>query len=85
MCVCVCQAQLAELEQSHSGSEQAVQREAERLRVGQREAERTLAARERAHRQRVRGLEEQLSTLKEQLQQEIRRRTPALTSHPAGS
>ncbi|KAL0154302.1 hypothetical protein M9458_050415, partial [Cirrhinus mrigala] len=79
-------AQLAEVEQSHSASEQAArlredaQREAERLRVSQREAERTLAARERAHRQRVKGLEEQVSTLKEQLQQEIRRRTPSLPS-----
>lgn len=72
------------MEQSHNVSESSVRqrdevmREAERLRVTQREAERTLAARERAHRHRVKGLEEQVSTLKEQLQQEMRRRQPSL-------
>lgn len=56
------------MEQSHNVSESSVRqrdevmREAERLRVAQREAERTLAARERAHRHRVKGLEEQVDT-----------------------
>ena len=36
--------------------------ETERLRSSQLQAERTLEARERAHRQRVRGLEEQVQT-----------------------
>uniref|UniRef100_A0A8C7KRB4 Rootletin-like n=1 Tax=Oncorhynchus kisutch TaxID=8019 RepID=A0A8C7KRB4_ONCKI len=82
--IALLQAQLAEMEQSHNVSESSVRqrdevmREAERLRVTQREAERTLAARERAHRHRVKGLEEQVSTLKEQLQQEMRRRQPSL-------
>uniref|UniRef100_A0A8C8DBX3 Rootletin-like coiled-coil domain-containing protein n=1 Tax=Oncorhynchus tshawytscha TaxID=74940 RepID=A0A8C8DBX3_ONCTS len=82
--IALLQAQLAEMEQSHNVSESSVRqrdevmREAERLRVAQREAERTLAARERAHRHRVKGLEEQVSTLKEQLQQEMRRRQPSL-------
>ena len=35
--------------------------ETERLRTAQFQAERTLEARERAHRQRVKGLEEQVS------------------------
>ena len=35
--------------------------ETERLRTAQMQAERTLEARERAHRQRVKGLEEQVS------------------------
>uniref|UniRef100_A0A673XCW3 Ciliary rootlet coiled-coil, rootletin n=1 Tax=Salmo trutta TaxID=8032 RepID=A0A673XCW3_SALTR len=66
--IALLQAQLAEMEQSHNVSESSVRqrdevmREAERLRVAQREAERTLAARERAHRHRVKGLEEQVDT-----------------------
>uniref|UniRef100_A0A8C7GH56 Ciliary rootlet coiled-coil, rootletin n=1 Tax=Oncorhynchus kisutch TaxID=8019 RepID=A0A8C7GH56_ONCKI len=77
-------AQLAEMEQSHSESESSVLqhdevlREAEKLRVAQRGLERILAARDRAHRHRVKGLEEQVSTLKEQLQQEMSRRQPSL-------
>uniref|UniRef100_K7FZ16 Ciliary rootlet coiled-coil, rootletin n=1 Tax=Pelodiscus sinensis TaxID=13735 RepID=K7FZ16_PELSI len=50
-----------------------LQLEIERLRGSQIQAERTLEARERAHRQRVKGLEEQILTLKEQLQQELRK------------
>lgn len=97
------------MEQTHSQSlmetaarhRQELQLEIERLRSAQTQAERTLDARERAHRQRIRGLEEQvepepwrttapsmygqdrsyllflchpqISTLKEQLQQELRR------------
>lgn len=86
--IALLQAQLGELEQNHIVSEQSArlredaQREAERLRISQREAERALAARERVHRQRIKGLEEQVSTLKDQLQQEIRRRTPFTSSAP---
>jgi rootletin len=56
------------MEQSHSESESSVLqhdevlREAEKLRVAQRELERILAARDRAHRHRVKGLEEQVCT-----------------------
>nr|XP_025036497.1 rootletin [Pelodiscus sinensis] len=53
-----------------------LQLEIERLRGSQIQAERTLEARERAHRQRVKGLEEQILTLKEQLQQELRKYQP---------
>uniref|UniRef100_A0A3P9BZZ5 Ciliary rootlet coiled-coil, rootletin n=1 Tax=Maylandia zebra TaxID=106582 RepID=A0A3P9BZZ5_9CICH len=80
------QTQLAEMEQSHSLCESLVrqreeaQREAERLRTSFRDIERTLGTRERAHRHRVKGLEEQVSTLKEQLQQEMKRRQPSLPS-----
>ena len=54
------------MEQPHSVSEslarqrEEAQREAERLRLAHKEAEKTLAARERAHRHRVKGLEEQV-------------------------
>ena len=40
---------------------QETEMETERLRTAQLQAERTLEARERAHRQRVKGLEEQVS------------------------
>lgn len=55
------------MEQSQTAGESSarqrdeVQREMERLRLAQRDAERTLAARERAHRQRTKGLEEQVT------------------------
>lgn len=48
--------------------------ETERLRSAQIQAERTLEAREKSHRQRVKGLEEQVATLKDQLGTEIRKR-----------
>lgn len=54
---------MAALEQNHSpaGLEAAeLQQEVERLRGAQVRTERALEARERAHRQRVRGLEEQV-------------------------
>lgn len=62
------QAQVVVLEQDHSparleAEEQQqleLQQEVERLRSAQVQTERTLEARERAHRQRVRGLEEQV-------------------------
>lgn len=114
---CGTQTQLADLEQSHGLCEslarqrEEAQREAERLRSSFREAEQTLGARERAHRHRVKGLEEQVnmsrdiginsglilwsrfcrllqvSTLKEQLLQEMKRRQPSLPSPimPAGN
>lgn len=57
------------MEQTHSQAlmetaarhRQELQMEIERLRNAQIQAERTLDARERAHRQRVKGLEEQVS------------------------
>lgn len=61
------QAQVVALEQNHSparleADEQQLelQQEVERLRSAQVQTERTLEARERAHRQRVRGVEEQV-------------------------
>jgi len=48
--------------------------ETERLRSAQDQAERTLDARERQNRQRVKGLEETISTLKDQLSQEMKKR-----------
>ncbi|XP_040084360.1 rootletin-like, partial [Oryx dammah] len=80
------QAQVAALEQNHSpaGLEAAeLRQEVERLRGAQARTERTLEARERAHQQRVRGLEEQVSTLKGQLQQELRRHSASF-SPPSG-
>ncbi len=56
------------MEQSHSVCESLVRqrdeakREAERLRTSFRDVERTLGTRERAHRHRVKGLEEQVCT-----------------------
>lgn len=64
---CAAQTQLADLEQSHSLCEslarqrEEAQRDAERLRSSFKEAERTLGARERVHRHRVKGLEEQVN------------------------
>ena len=63
------QAQLADTEQANaqrlievtSRHRQESELEVERLRTAQVQAERTLEARERAHRQRVKGLEEQVS------------------------
>merc|ERR1711976_219067 len=73
---------LAEAEQQHSSRlvdlttrhRQETEMETERLRSAQIQAERTLESRERAHRQRIKGLEEQVSTLKDQLGQEMRKR-----------
>lgn len=48
--------------------------ETERIRTSQSAAERALEAREKAHRVRVKALEDQITTLKEQLHQEIRGR-----------
>lgn len=61
------QTQMADLEQSHGLCEslarqrEEAQRENERLRSSYKEAERTLGARERVHRHRVKGLEEQVN------------------------
>lgn len=60
------QTQLADMEHSHSLCESLVQqrdevqREAEKMRSSLRDVERTLGTRERAHRHRVKGLEEQV-------------------------
>merc|ERR1719471_1758205 len=76
------EALLAEQEQAHahrileltSRHRQEADSEMERLRSAHGQAERTLESRERAHRQRIRGLEEQITTLKDQLALEIRRK-----------
>lgn len=81
------QAQLAQAEQSHSQRlidlttrhRQETEMETERLRSAQIQAERMLEARERAHRQRVKGLEEQIATLKDQLTQEMHKRQQFIT------
>ena len=54
--------------------------ETERLRANQNQAERTLESRERTHRQKVKGLEEQASTLKDQLGQEMKKRQQYIRS-----
>ncbi|VEL09968.1 unnamed protein product [Protopolystoma xenopodis] len=79
----LCQTQLGDTEQSHaerlanlaSRHRAESELELERLRTSQAQSERTLEARERAHRQRVKGLEEQITTLKDQLGQEVRKRS----------
>lgn len=48
--------------------------ETERLRSAQNQAEKALESRERSHKQRVRGLEGQVATLKDQLGQEMKKR-----------
>lgn len=61
---------MAELERAHSQRlmelsmrhRQELDTESERLRITQQQAETTLESRERAHRQRVKGLEEQVNT-----------------------
>lgn len=53
--------QAQDLSGGSSRRRQELQLEMERLRSSQQQAERTLDARERAHRQRVKGLEEQVS------------------------
>merc|ERR1712156_18323 len=76
------EALLADQEQSHarrileltSRHRQEADAEMERLRSAHAQSERTLESRERAHRQRIRGLEEQITTLKDQLALEIRRK-----------
>merc|ERR1712130_373313 len=73
---------LAETEQGHahrileltSRHRQEADAEMERLRSAHSQSERTLESRERSHRQRIRGLEEQITTLKDQLALEIRRK-----------
>lgn len=69
--------------QPEAGEQQLeLQQEVERLRSAQVQTERTLEARERAHRQRVSGLEEQVSTLKAQLHQELRRSSASVSLPP---
>uniref|UniRef100_A0AAV2KYH3 Sushi, nidogen and EGF-like domain-containing protein 1 n=1 Tax=Knipowitschia caucasica TaxID=637954 RepID=A0AAV2KYH3_KNICA len=76
------QAHLSQLEHFHAQHllevtarhHQELDLETERLRASQQQAEQALESREKAHRQRVRCLEEQVLTLKEQLDQETRRR-----------
>lgn len=53
----------AGLEEKQQQQQLELQQEVERLRSAQVQTERTLEARERAHRQRVRGLEEQVFRL----------------------
>ncbi|XP_053390044.1 rootletin-like [Mercenaria mercenaria] len=83
------QAQLAKAEQQHAQRENALQAkltdlttrqradtemETERLRKAQMQAERLLDSRERANRQKVKGMEETIATLKDQLATEMRKR-----------
>nr|XP_054604928.1 rootletin [Nothobranchius furzeri] len=76
------QAQISQLEHSHAQHllevtarhRQELDSETHRLRDSRLQAEQALETRERAHRQRVQCLEEQVLTLKEQLDQEARRR-----------
>ncbi|GFS25857.1 rootletin, partial [Elysia marginata] len=76
------QAQLAEAEQTHAQRlidlttrhRAETEMETERLRSAQQQAERLLEARELAHRQKVKGLEEQNSLLKDQIGHELRKR-----------
>ncbi|GAA53597.1 rootletin [Clonorchis sinensis] len=58
------------------------EREMQRLKNSQAQAERALEARERAHRQRVRSLEEQMAAVKEQLACEQRKRQQTLSTKP---
>ena len=48
--------------------------ETDRIKSAQNQAERSLESRERTHRQKVKGLEEQVATLKDQLSQEMKKR-----------
>jgi hypothetical protein len=48
--------------------------EVERIRSSQQQSERQLEAREKNHRQRIKSLEEQINTLRDQLSREIRQR-----------
>ncbi|CAF4826729.1 unnamed protein product [Rotaria sp. Silwood1] len=81
------QAALNESEQQHAQrlidlttrNRRETEAETERIRTSQTAAERALEAREKAHRARVKGLEEQITTLKEQLHQEMRKRQTFLT------
>lgn len=76
------EAQLGDREQHHAQrmvdvtSRHRKQKEAEldRLRSAYQQAQRTLDSREKSHRQRVIGLEQQVQLLKDQLNQEIRKR-----------
>ncbi|XP_034387086.1 rootletin [Cyclopterus lumpus] len=76
------QAQVSQLEHAHAQRllevtarhHQELDLDTDRLRDSQFQAEHALETREKAHRQRVKCLEEQVLTLKEQLDQETRRR-----------
>ncbi|KAM8874513.1 uncharacterized protein crocc2 isoform 2-T2 [Spinachia spinachia] len=76
------QAQASQLEHAHAQRllkvtarhHHELDTETNRLRDSQFQAEQALDTREKAHRQRVKGLEEQVLTLNEQLDQETRRR-----------
>ncbi|KAK3104963.1 hypothetical protein FSP39_014171 [Pinctada imbricata] len=76
------QAQLAEAEQQHAQRlidlttrhRAETEMETERLRSAQLQAERMLETRERSHRAKVKGLEETIATLKDQLATEMRKR-----------
>ncbi|XP_078265915.1 ciliary rootlet coiled-coil protein 2-like [Rhinoraja longicauda] len=72
----------AEMERSHSQRlielttrhHQELEKETGRLRTANQQAERVLEAKERAHRQRVKELEEQVFILQEQLDREMKKR-----------
>jgi hypothetical protein len=54
--------------------------ELERIRSSQVQSERQLESREKCHRQRIKSLEEQIATLRDQLSREIRNRQTFLTT-----
>ena len=54
--------------------------EMERIRSSQVQTEKQLESREKCHRQRIKGLEEQIATLRDQLSREIRTRSNFLTT-----
>jgi rootletin len=76
------QGQLAEAEQIHAQrlidittrNRKETEMETERLRSSQIQSERQLESREKSHRQRIKSLEEQIATLRDQLSREIRTR-----------
>ncbi|XP_049578492.1 rootletin isoform X2 [Syngnathus scovelli] len=68
------QAQAQRLLEVTARHHQEMETATERLRQAQLQAQQALESREKAHRQRVRCLEDQVSTLKEQLDEETRRR-----------
>nr|XP_057928909.1 rootletin [Doryrhamphus excisus] len=83
------QAHISQLEHTHAQRllevtvrhHQELDAETEHLRSAQLQAEQALESREKAHRQRVKCLEDQVSTLKEQLDEETLRRQQAYVKH----
>lgn len=68
------ESELSRLKLHSSSDSKYISGDAERYRAAQLQAERLLDAREQSHRQQVQRLEQQVSSLREQLNQEIKRR-----------